>query len=153
MIAVRRDALDGVRAMVWFLLPVMAGLEIDGARRPRFARGQTNTLKRAIGVSHVYRAVEPTVGHALYTRDIARGLQDPVGHVRALKLDPWSSSGFFRSCKDVGVDVTGGGDKEARFIDSQMWLEFRGPLRCQWSRGKLGNRPITVSHGVVSAIH
>ena len=69
-------------------LPVpVDGLEVDGTLSSGLARGQNNTLERAIGVSDVYSAVESPIGYALYTRDIARGLQDLVGHVRALKLD------------------------------------------------------------------
>lgn len=150
MVSVGRDALDRVCAMVGPLLPER-GLRVHRALDSRFARGQNNTLERAICVSHVYSAIEPAVRDALYTCDIARGLQDLVGHVRALKLDARSGPRVLRAPEGVGVDVASGGNEEARVVDGEVGLELARPLGRQRSGDEMGVGPVVVGNGVVAA--
>lgn len=102
--------------MVRPLLPE-ARLYVDRAFVSRLARGQNNTLERAIRVSDVYSAVVPPVGDTPYTRDVAGGLQDLVTRVRALELDARARAWGRRAPEGVGVYVVGGGNEEAGAVD------------------------------------
>ena len=146
MVATRRNALDYVAAVIRSLFP-MVGLEMDGPLRSGFARGQNNTFQQAIRISDINSAVETTVRDALYTRDVAGGLQDLVGHVRALELD----AGLFGAREDVGIDSVGSGYKEPGFVNSDMGLELALPFRRERACDEVGYCPVLICLGVVAA--
>lgn len=127
MIAAGCDALDGFRSVIWPPFPV-GSLWVYRSLGTGLARGQDNTLKRAIRVSNIYSAVEPPIGDTLYTSDITGGLRDLVDHVRALELNAGSNARSLRATEGVGVNLAGGGYEQARVINGEMGLQLAVPF-------------------------